>query len=262
MDIESTGTNVRTDRIVELAVARLLPGGDGAMHVFRVNPGVPIPSEVTRIHGITDADVAGCPAFPAIARDLADLLDGCDLAGYNVLRFDIPMLVEEFLRAGMIFRTDSRRVIDVQRIYHRREPRDLAAALRFYCAEEHTGAHGAAPDAVATLRVLEGQFRRYPDLPADFDALARYCNPRRPDWVDGAGKLKWVNGEVAINFGQRKGTLLRDIIRNDPRYVRWLLTCDLPRETQEIVRDASEGRWPALPPPDEAASLLSGDGGA
>jgi DNA polymerase-3 subunit epsilon len=256
-DIESTGTTARADRIVEIAILKLLPGGQGSVHVFRVNPGVPIPEEAARVHGIRDADVAACPTFVQIVAELGALLEGCDLAGYNVLRFDIPMLVEEFARVGVPFRVDGRRVIDAQRIFHRREPRDLTAAVRFYCGGEHTDAHGAEADATATLRVLEGEFAKYPDLPRDMDALAAYCSPRRPEWVDDAGKLRWLNGEVVLNFGQRKGTPLRELIQRDPKYIRWMLTCDMPRSTQEIVRNAAEGRWPDPPAPatpDEDAS--------
>jgi DNA polymerase-3 subunit epsilon len=251
-DIESTGTNPRYDRIVDLAIVTIPPHGARATHTWRFNPERPIPAEATRVHGITDADVAPCPVFKDKAGEIAAVLDGCDLAGYNAARYDIPMLYEEFLRAGLLFSLEGRRVIDAQRIFHQREPRDLKAALAFYCSELHLGAHGALEDVQATIRVLEGQFERYHDLPRDIDALHAYCNPRRPDTVDQAGKLKWINGEAAINFGKKyPGRSLRDLVNADPDFLKWMLKGDFPRETQEIIRNAMNGKFPTPPPPAE-----------
>jgi len=243
-DIESTGTSPRADRIVEMALVMLLPDGASATHVYRFCPCIPIPPEATRVHGITDADVAGCPTFAERAAEIAALLRDADIGGYNVLRFDIPMLMEEFRRAGVAFDLEGRRIVDAQRIYHRREPRDLSAALRFYCGDDHADAHGALGDALATVRVLDGQFARYPDLPRDINELHAYCNPRNPEWADGTGKLKWRDGEIVLNFGQRKGTPLRELIAKDPRYVRWMLASDFPADTRDIISEAIEGRWP------------------
>jgi len=243
-DIEATGTAPRADRIVELAVVRLQPDGSRDTHVFRVNPEMPIPPEATLIHGISDADVADCPRFADIAHEVLSLFDGCDLAGYSVLRFDVPLLAEEFLRVGLQFVTEGRRVVDAQRIFHRREPRDLTAALAYYCGEMHVDAHGAEGDALATLRVLESQIERYPDLPRDMAELAAYCDPRDPSWVDKAGRLKWADGEVVLNFGRKKGTPLRAVIEEDPGFIKWLLRSDFPRDTQEIVEKATQGTWP------------------
>jgi DNA polymerase-3 subunit epsilon len=246
-DIEATGSTPRADRIVELAIVRLAPDGRRETHVMRVNPGMPIPPEVTQIHGITDADVANCPSFCQIAGKVQELLQGCDLAGYNVVRYDIPMLVEEFARCGVRFDLDGRRIVDAQRIFHRREPRDLTAALAFYCNELHLDAHGAEGDALATLRVLEAELERYADLPRDMAALDAYCNPRDASWVDREGRLKWVNGEVVLNFGKKKGTPLRHIIRDDPGFIKWMLRGDFPRDTKEIVENAMAGTWPDPP---------------
>lgn len=247
IDIEATGTSPRADRIVELAIIRLMPDGTRSTHTFLVNPQVPIPPETTEIHGISDSDVADSPTFGEIAPEVFRLLEGCDLAGYNILRFDIPMLAEEFLRANTPFDIDGRRIIDAQRVFHRREPRDLTAALAFYCGEMHFDAHGAESDALAVIRVLEGQFKRYPDLPRDIDELDAYCNPRDPSWVDRTGKLKWVNNEIVLNFGRKKGESLRTLIRNDPGFIKWMLKSDFPRDMQEIVANALEGKWPAPP---------------
>lgn len=246
-DIEATGATPRADRIVEIAILRLLPNGQQDFHNYRVNPGMPIPPEATRIHGISDADVASCPLFPAIAKELLALLENCDLAGYNVSRFDIPMLQEEFLRAGITFDIEGRRVIDPQRVFHRRVPRDLTAALAYYCNEMHLDAHGAEADVRATLRVLEAQFERYPDLPQDMDALHDYCNPRDPSWADRTGRLRWAEGVIVLNFGKKKGTPLREVMRDDPGFVKWILRSDFPRDTKDLIENAMAGRWPEPP---------------
>jgi DNA polymerase-3 subunit epsilon len=246
-DIEATGTSPRADRIVELAITRLHPNQSRDNHVWRINPGVPIPPESTEIHGITDADVADCPTFAAVAREVEALLTDCDLAGYNVLRYDIPMLVEEFARVGVCFDPDARRIVDVQRIFHRREPRDLTAALAYYCNEPHLDAHGAQADVDATIRIFQAQLERYADLPADVDGLSAYCDPRDPAWVDRQGRLRWVDGEITINFGRKKGTPLREMIATDPGFIKWMLKSDFPLDTREIVTNAYEGKWPTPP---------------
>lgn len=244
-DIESTGDNPYSDRIIEIAVIRLAPTGERRVHKWRINPGIPIPAEAMAIHGISDADVAGCPAFRALAAEIGAVFENCDLAGFNLLGFDIPIIVEEFKRAEVAFDLKGRRIIDAQRIYHKREPRNLSAALAFYRGEMHLDAHGAEGDALATLRVLEGQFDKYPDLPADIDVLHEYCNIRKTDWVDAIGKLKWMNNEVAVNFGQKRGATLRSVAQNDPGFLKWMLKGDFPSDTKEIVRKALEGEFPA-----------------
>lgn len=247
-DIEATGLSPRSDRIVELSLARLMPDRSRTTHTFRVNPGISIPPEATALHGISNADVATCPPFVTIAKEILGLFDGCDLGGYNIARFDIPMLEEEFLRVGLRFTVDNRRILDAQRIFHRREPRDLTAALAFYCGEMHLDAHGAEADVMATIRVLEGQFERYSDLPLDMDTLDDYCNPRDPSWVDRTGKLKWLNNEVVLNFGRKKDESLRELIAHDAGFIKWMLKSDFPRDVQDIIRNAIEGKWPQRPP--------------
>jgi len=246
-DLEATGTSPRADRIVEVAITRLLPDGTRDTFFRRVKPGIPIPAEATGIHGICDADVADCPAFPDLAAELFRYLKDCDLGGYNIVRFDVPMLVEEFSRADINFDTEDRRMIDAQRIFHRREPRDLSAALSYYCGEMHLNAHGAEADVEATVRILEAQLQRYPDLPHDIEELHEYCNPRDPTWVDRTGRLKWMNGQVALNFGRKKGTSLRAMIDQDPGFIKWMMRSDFPRDTREIIQNALEGKWPTLP---------------
>lgn len=251
-DIESTGTDPFQDRIVELCIVRLFPSGDRDVRTLRINPGIPIPEGAAAIHGIRDADVAACPSFADLAPEILRLFDSCDLAGYNVLRFDIPMLTEEFRRARLTFPMEGRRVIDPQRIFHRREPRDLTAAVALYCGRPHENAHGAEADALATLNVIEGQLAHYPDLPRDAAGLDRYCNPRHPSWADRSGRLRWENGDIVINFGSRKGDRLRDLVRTNSSFLKWMLKGNFPSDTQAIVRDALEDRYPPPPTPPSA----------
>jgi hypothetical protein len=161
------------------------------------------------------------------------------------------MLTEEFARANRPFSVEGRRILDAQRIFFRNEPRDLSAALRYYCGDSHDNSHDALGDVLATIRVLDGQFRKYPDLPDDMDALNEYCDPRDPSWVDRAGRLKWAKGEVVFNFGKFQGQSLRDAVVNDPNFITWLLRSDFPDDTKQIVRDAVNGKYPgtAAPPP-------------
>ena len=253
-DIESTGTNRRTDRIIDLALIRLLPDGRQEEHVFRVNPGVPIPAEATAVHGITDEDVKNHPSFKEVAPRLAELLQDCDLAGFNVVGFDIPMLEEEFQRAGVPFNMLGRRVIDAQRVFHRKVPRDLTAAVAYYTGGDHPGAHGAMADTQATLRVLEAQLERYPDLPREVDGLDAFCRPREPGWADREGKLKWVEGQLVLNFGKHQGRLLREMAREEPGFLKWMLKGDFTPEVKDIVRNALAGYYPAPPPTEKPIS--------
>ena len=239
-DIEATGLNARSDRIVEICIVKLMPNGEKKVHTFRVNPEVPIPAEATEVHGITDADVAGCPAFDQIAPELLRLLENCDLGGYNAVNFDIPMLVEEFLRAKIKFNADERRVVDAQRIFHKKEPRDLSAAMVFFCNETHDDAHGAQADAIATVKVLEAQLVKYADLPRTVEELDEFCNPRDPSWADRNGRLRWVGDEIVVNFGQKKGIPLTVLAKTDSGYLKWIIRGDFPRDTQEIVRNVLE----------------------
>jgi DNA polymerase-3 subunit epsilon len=242
-DIESTGTNPRADRIIELSLIKLLPPkGEREIHTFLMNPGIPIPAEAIAIHGISNEKVANAPLFKDLAPKILQLLEGCDLAGYNVIRFDIPMLIEEFLRSGNTFDIASRRIIDAQRIYHKREPRDLKAALAFYCNELFLDGHQAEADALATVRVLEGQLERYNDLPKSMDELAKYCDLRDPSWVDRDGKLRWVDGEIAINFGKKKGEKLSYLAKTDTSFLKWILRGDFASDTKAIVTKILEGK--------------------
>jgi DNA polymerase III subunit epsilon len=246
-DIESTGLNKNLDRIIDLAIVRIHPDGHQDEHTFRVNPERPIPPDASAVHGISDADVADAPTFAEVATQVADLLHECDLAGFNVVRYDVPLLVAEFKRVGVPFPLEGRRILDAQRIFHIKEPRDLTAALTFYCGKAHTGAHGAMADVVATANVLTAQFERYTDLPQDMDQLDALCNPRDPMWADASGKLKWVNGEMVINFGQKQGVKLKQLVLNDRGYLEWILKKDFADDTKDLIRDALDNRYPVPP---------------
>ncbi len=248
-DIESTGINPRLDRIIDLAFVIMFPDGRREQHTFRVNPEIPIPAEATAIHHITNADVADALPFRKVAGRILELIAGCDLGGFNVIRFDIPMLVEEFARAGYAFNPEERCVVDVQRIFHKKEPRNLEAALAFYCNQPHPDAHGALADTLATVAVLEAQLEKYTDLPSSVEALNQFCSPPRDAaWADRSGKLKWVNGELLINFGAANfGQKLKDLVQTNPKFLQWILKSDFPVDTKQIVADALEGRLPDPP---------------
>jgi len=239
-DIEATGLNAKADRIVEICIVKILPDDTREVHTMRVNPEMPIPAEATRIHGIKDSDVASCQTFDQIARKISDILENCDLGGYNAINFDIPLLIEEFMRARIIFNMDGRRVVDAQRIFHKKEPRDLTAAVSFFCNDKLEGAHGAESDTLATVRVLEAQMQKYADLPRTVEGMDEFCNPRDPDWADRTGRLKWVDADIAINFGQKKGSRLKQLAATDSSYLKWILRGDFPRDTQDIVRQVLE----------------------
>ncbi len=245
-DIESTGLNPRMDRIIDLAIIKLFPDGKIERYAFRLNPEMLIPDEATAIHHITDDDVAGCPPFRELAPRILEVFNDCDFAGFGVVRFDIPLLIEEFARVGINFDDADRHVIDSQRIYHQKEPRDLTAALAFYCGKKHTGAHGAEADARAALNVMESQLQKYTDLPKAVGELDKICRfYRNATWVDRTGKLKWENGEIVINFGvQNRGQKLSHLVLNNAKYLNWLLKSDFPADTKKIVSDALEGKFP------------------
>lgn len=246
-DLETTGVSVGTDRIVEIAILVLLPDGGTRAFEHRVNPEMPIPPGATAVHGISDADVALEPTFRALAPKVRDMLKGCDLSGYNVRRFDLPMLVKECERAGAPLDLEGVHVIDVQTIFHQREPRDLSAALRYYCGREHAGAHGALADVRATADVLQAQLDRYDDLPREIAALESVVHPRNPDWVDDDGKLIWENGEAVFTFGKLRGQTLRHALDTDARYIDWMINGDFPPSFKAILGNARRGFLPRHP---------------
>ncbi|MFO7938095.1 MAG: 3'-5' exonuclease [Kiritimatiellia bacterium] len=246
-DIEATGTSPRADRIIELAAIKIEPDGTQHKRCWLLNPGIPIPVESIAIHGITDEVVSSCPTFKDKALEILTFFGEADLSGFNAGRFDIPMLSEEFKRADIIFDPDRRRLLDAQRIFHSREPRNLSAALNFYCGKEHTDAHGAEADTQATLEVLLGQFQHYPDLPRDMETLDKLLNPLDPFNADRSGRLRWVDNEVTINFGRKKGEKLRDLVEKDSGFIKWIIKNDFPQDTRKICENALNGIFPEPP---------------
>ncbi len=245
-DIESTGLDRRQDRIIDIAFVIYRESEQPPESCsFRLNPQMSIPPESTAIHGIGDDDVKNCPTFESKAAEMEALLAGCDLAGYNIAKFDVPMLAEEFKRAGRPFSLENRKLLDVQRIFHLREPRNLAAALKFYCGKEHSNAHGAMPDVEATIDVFDGQLAMYKDLPQSIEELHDMCFPINPEWVDKEGRLKWVHHEAVINFGQNKGKTLREMKRTNPGFLDWMLRADFPADTMDIIQKAKSGVFPS-----------------
>lgn len=247
-DIESTGVSPRKDRIIELAAIKLMPDGEEIPKCWLMNPGVPIPPETTAIHGISDEIVKDCPTFADKAEEIFEFFRGCDLSGFNADRFDIPCLEEEFARIGMAFAPSARKHVDVQRIYHKKEPRDLSAAVRFYLGRNHDGAHGAEADTRATLEVLKAQMAKYSDLPATVDEMDEYLVPHDPMNADRAGTLRWKDGELTINFGKKKGESLKKLLLNEPNYLKWILKGDFDTEVRMIIKDLLDnGRLPPAP---------------
>lgn len=230
-DLETTGTNISRDRIVEISVIKLMPDGTVIEKTRRINPEMPIPAEATAVHHITDDDVRNEPTFRQIAVSLAQMLSGCDIAGYNSNRFDVPLLDQEFERAGVDFDISRARMIDVQTIYHKKEPRTLVAAYRYYCGKDLTEAHSAQADTMATMEVLLAQLEKYDDLPCDVQALSEYaCNNRN---VDLMGRLIFDdNGREIINFGKYKGQPAEEVLARDPGYYSWILNGDFAQNTK------------------------------
>jgi DNA polymerase III subunit epsilon len=236
IDLETTGTDPKTDRIIEIAVVKILPDGSRDDRCRRVNPGVPIPEAATKIHGITDSDVKDEPGFDILAPRLAKFLDGCDLCGFNLKRFDLRLLIAEFDRAGNRFPLQGRKIVDPLEIYHGRERRDLSAAVRFYCGKEHEGAHGASADVHATLEILDAMLDRYPDLPRSVDELHDVLRGERAADLD--GKFIMSDGRVVFNFGKYKGRRLDDVAREYPDYINWMLGQSFLEDTEELVLEA------------------------
>ncbi|MFO7821852.1 MAG: 3'-5' exonuclease [Lentisphaeria bacterium] len=243
-DLESTGLNPRQERIVEIGAVKIMPDGEQYQLERRLNPECPIPPEVTAIHGISDADVAGCPTFADIASELEVFFAEADLGGFGIARFDVPLLRNEFSRVGIDFADRQRRIVDAKDIYHRKEPRDLTAALKFFCDKDHVDAHGAMADTVATLDVLLAQLEKYKDLPHSVEGLEQFCNPPDPAAIDMDGRFRWHNGEAVIAFGQKSGTPLKQLAAREPGYLKWMLNKDFAPDAKAIAEKALQGVFP------------------
>ena len=234
-DLETTGINITRDRIVEISLLKVHPNGKEEIKSRLINPEMPIPAQSTAIHGITDDDVKDSPTFKQVAKSLADMLEGCDLAGFNSSRFDVPMLSEEFLRAGVDFDMSKRKFVDVQIIFHKKEQRTLAAAYKFYCDKELQNAHSAEADTIATYEVLKSQLDRYPDLENDVAFLSKEYSSFNNN-VDFAGRIIFDDKGVEVfNFGKHKGKPVAQVLRNEPSYYSWMMDGDFPLNTKQVL---------------------------
>ena len=243
IDLETTGLDTDEAHIVQLATLKLSPGGKTILHSRMVNPGMPIPPGAVAVHGITDENVAGCPRFGEIAPGVAAFLAGCDLAGYNIAAYDVPLLEAEFRRAGVEFSLEGRRIVDAMRIFHSREPRNLEGAVRFYCGgRDIKDAHSAEADTLSTLEILAEQLDRYRDLPADIDELDRISRP--PAWFDRDGRLVWRDGELCFGFGKHRGRLLSEVAEEAPGYLEWILRDDFSLKVKDAITMAKAGSPP------------------
>lgn len=251
LDLETTGPNPTVDRIVEIALVKVYPDGRRESLTRRVNPGMPIPRESTRIHGIGDADVADAPRFEAIAADVLRFIGNADLAGFNVQRFDLPVLHRELAGAGKRLEMAGRAVVDAQVIYHRRVPRDLAAAYRYYCGKDLRDPHTARADVEACVEVLDAQLEVYPDLPRTPRELAAVFAPREVEAVDPDGRFVWQGDEAVVAFGPDgiRGRPLREVAAKDRGFLEWVLRRDFTPQVKAIVQAALAGRFPARRPP-------------
>ena len=235
-ELETTGIDIGKDRIIEISYVKVFPNGKEESKTMRINPGMPIPPASTAIHGITDDDVKDCPLFKNVAKQLAAQIEGCDLAGYNSNRFDIPLLAEEFLRAGVDIDLTRRKFIDVQTIFYKMEQRTLAAASKFYCQKSLENAHTAAADTMATYEVLKAQLDRYPELKNDVTFLSEFSSFTNN--VDFAGRMVYneKNQEV-FNFGKYKGRLVEEVLKQEPAYYSWMMNGDFPLNTKQKLTE-------------------------
>ena len=234
-DLETTGTNINSDRIVEICYLKVYPNGNEESKTLRINPEMPIPAESSAVHGIYDADVADCPTFKEVAKSIANDIEGCDLAGFNSNRFDIPVLAEEFLRAGVDIDMSKRKFVDVQVIFHKMEQRTLTAAYKVYLGRNLEDAHTAEADTRATYEVLMAQLDRYPEeLQNDMSFLADYSSYNKN--VDFAGRMVYDdNGVEVFNFGKYKGQSVSEVLKKDPGYYSWILNSDFTLNTKAML---------------------------
>lgn len=233
-DLETTGTNIIQDRIVEISYLKVFPNGNEDMHTRRINPEMHIPESSTAVHGITDQDVASCPTFKEIAKEVARDFEGSDIAGFNSNRFDVPLLAEEFLRAGVDIDLSRHRFIDVQVIFHKMEQRTLTAAYKLYCGKDLTDAHSADGDTRATYEVLMAQLDRYPELKNDMAFLSDFSSFTRN--VDFAGRIiRNDQGQEVFNFGKYKDMPVIDVFKRDPGYYSWILQGDFALNTKQVL---------------------------
>jgi DNA polymerase-3 subunit epsilon len=233
-DLETTGVDVANDRIVEISLHKVMPDGKEETKTMRINPEMPIPPQSTEIHGISDDDVKNEPTFNIVAKDVVKFIEGCDLAGYNSNKFDIPLLAEEFLRVGVDVDLKKHRLIDVQVIFHKMEQRTLSAAYKFYCEKNLDNAHSAEADTIATYEILKAQIDRYTDLSNDMEELSKFSSHNKN--ADFAGRIVYNDkGEEVFNFGKYKGQTVESVLEKDQGYFSWMLNSDFPLYTKKVL---------------------------
>jgi DNA polymerase-3 subunit epsilon len=235
IDLETTGVNISNDRIVEIAIIKVLPDDTRQVKRKLINPLMPIPAGASDVHGITDEMVKDAPSFKQVANELKQFLDNCDLGGYNSNRFDVPMLIEEFLRAGVAFSVDGRKLVDVQKVFHMMEQRTLSAAYKFYCNKVLDGAHSAEVDATATWEVLEAQIDRYPQIGNTVDSIVKFTG--EDDIVDFARRFVKENGIEIFNFGKHKGKPVTQVLKEEPQYYDWMMKGDFAMNTKQKLTE-------------------------
>lgn len=254
-DLETTGTNLQTDRIVEISVVKMFQG-EREVKTRLINPETHIPEEAAAIHGIRDEDVKDAPSFKNVSKNLFIYLEGCDLGGYNISKFDVPMLVKEFSRAGLNFSLEGRRIVDAYTLFCKMEPRNLSAAYKYFCGKEMQNAHSSQADTLATLEIFEAQLKKYsafskeqlPEgveaFPSTLDALSEFCNQRPPDAIDPDGRFRWKEGEAVVGFGRNAGIPLRVVAIENPDFLRWIMKADFSDAAKKIASDALKGFFP------------------
>lgn len=235
IDLETTGVNISQDRIVELAIVKVMPTGELVQKRKLINPEMPIPKASSDIHGITDEMVKDAPTFKQVANEVRQFLENSDLGGYNSNKFDIPMLVEEFLRVGLDFPLKNVKLIDAQKIFFMNEPRNLTAAYKFYCQKELVGAHGALADVIATWEVLDAQVERYPHIGKTVESILHYTGDE--DIVDFAKRMVKQKGVEVFNFGKYKGQPVADVLKKEPQYYDWMMKSDFSLDTKEKLTE-------------------------
>ena len=243
-DLETTGLDICKDRIVEISMIKVMPDGSEIVKNRRINPTIPIPKEASEVHHIYDEDVKDCPTFKEIAKSLAAFIEGCDFAGFNSNKFDVPLLAEEFIRAGVDIDLKKRKFIDVQTIFHKMEQRTLVAAYQFYCGKSLDNAHSALADTRATYEVLQAQLDRYEELKNDVDFLSDYTS--RNNNVDFAGRMVYnEQGEACFNFGKYKGRKVSEVLLSDPGYYGWMMKGEFPEHTKKMLTNIYLRMMPA-----------------
>ncbi len=233
-DLETTGINVSKDRIVEISILKIMPDGSEYSKTWRVNPTIPIPANTSKIHGIYDKDIKDKPTFEELAKEISDFFENSDLAGYNSNKFDVPLLVEEFLRADFDFDVKKRKLVDGQVIFFKKEPRTLGAAYKFYCDKKLENAHTAEADVKATYEVLKAQIERYDDLKNDVNQISKFSSQKKT--ADFAGMIVFNNkGKETFNFGKNKGKTVEDVFEQQPGYYSWIMNADFPLYTKKVL---------------------------